>query len=179
MMKSIWPLIKITLLNTLLLLCFSFSCQKQAKRVFTEEDAKVLMDQYMETMNRTDLDLVDEIIAPEFVIRSPLFPEPIKGIEGYKALVTNTSKTFSDFSATIEEVVVKGDKIWSRFSMEGINTGPLGDIPATGKKFHVSGLAITRVVNGKIVEDDTFWNVLDFYQQLGFTLTPPQEQSEQ
>jgi hypothetical protein len=29
------------------------------------------------------------------------------------------------------------------------------------------------VANGKIVEDETFWNVLDFYQQLGFTLTPP------
>jgi hypothetical protein len=35
-------------------------------------------------------------------------------------------------------------------------------------------MAITRVADGKIVEDETFWNVLDFYQQLGFTLSPPQ-----
>lgn len=161
---------------TLVLLCFSFSCQQQAKKAITEEQAKVLMDRYMETMNEADLALVDEIIAPDFVIRSPFLPEPIVGIEGYKAVVTNTSNTFSDFKATIEELVVKGDKIWSRFTMTGINTGPLGELPATGKKFHISGLAITRVVDGKIAQDETFWNVLDFYQQLGFTLTPPQRQ---
>jgi steroid delta-isomerase-like uncharacterized protein len=159
----------------LILLCFSFSCQKQAKVAITEEQAKVLMDRYMETMNEADLALVDEIIAPAFVLRSPLLPEPIVGTEGLKALVTNTSNTFSDFNATIEELVVKGDMIWSRFTMTGINTGPLGELPATGKKFHITGLAITRVVDGKIAEDETFWNVLDFYQQLGFTLVPPQQ----
>jgi len=176
-MKCIWPIKRITLIITSFLLCFSFSCQQQAKDVFTEKEAKVFMDRYMQTMN--DFDLVDEIISPEFVLRTPFLPEPVVGIENYKALLTNTSNTFSDFNATIEEVIVKGNKIWCRFSMEGVNTGPLGDIPATGKKFHVTGLAITRVANGKIVEDETFWNVLGFYQQLGFTLTPPQEQSEQ
>jgi steroid delta-isomerase-like uncharacterized protein len=179
MKESVRLLTKIAFIFTLVLLGFSFSCQQQAKYVFTEKEAKVFMDRYMETMNRADLDLVDEIISPEFVLRTPLLPEPIVGIENYKTLVKNTSNTFSDFNAFIEDVAVKGDRIWSRFSMEGINTGPLGDIPATGKKFHVTGLAVTRVVDGKIIEDETFWNVLDFYQQLGFTLVPPQEQSEQ
>jgi len=179
MRESIRLLTQIAFVITLVLFCLFFSCQQQAKNAFTEKEAKVFMDRYMETMNEADLDLVDEIIAPEFVLRTPLLPEPVVGIENYKALVTNTSNTFSDFNATIEEVIVKSDKIWCRFSMEGINTGPLGDIPATGKKFHVTGLAITRVANGKIVEDETFWNVLGFYQQLGFTLIPPQEQSEQ
>lgn len=158
----------------IVLICSSFSCQQQEKNVFTENEARAFMDRYMETVNKADLDLVDEIIAPEFVLRSPFFPEPIEGIEGYKTLVTNTSNTFSDFNASIEELIIKGNKIWSRFSMTGINTGPLGELPATGKKFHISGLAITRVVNEKIVEDETFWNVLEFYQQLGFTLTPPE-----
>lgn len=58
--------------------------------------------------------------------------------------------------------------------MTATNTGPLGDLPPTGKTFHITGMAITRVADGKIVEDETFWNVLDFYKQLGFELTPPQ-----
>ncbi len=178
MTKFMWLDAK-TISMLLFLTCSCFSCQQQAKNAFTEKEAKVFLDRYMETMNRADLDLVDEIIAPEFVLRSPFFPEPIKGIEDYKALVTNTSKTFSDFNATIEEVVVKGDKIWGRFSMDGINTGPLGELPATGKKFHISGLAITRIVDGKIVEDETFWNVLEFYQQLGFTLAPPEGSTQE
>jgi len=160
-----------------LLLCFAFSCQQQPTEevadVITEEEAKVLLDRYMEIMNEGNLDLVEEIFDPEFVLRSPFLPEPLVGIEAFKALVKNNAISFSDFNGTIEELTVKGDKIWSRFTMTGTNTGPLGDLPATGKKFRVTGLAVTRVANGKIVEDETFWNILDFYQQLGFTLNPP------
>jgi len=166
--------IGIALVVSLILLILSFGCQQQAIVGITEEEAKVLMDRYMETMNKPNFDLIDEIFSPEFVLRTPVLPEPIEGIEGYKGFITNTVNTFSDFNVTIDELVVKGEKIWGRFTMTGINTGPLGELPATGKKFQITGLAITRVVDGKIAEDETFWNVLNFYQQLGFTLTPPQ-----
>lgn len=175
MIKSIRALKKVTYLITLFLIFFSLGCQQKPKDTLTETEAKVLLDRYMEIMNKTDLKLADKIISPEFVLHTPFFPEPLVGIENYKKLVINTSKTFSNFKATIDEVIVKGDKIWSRFSMEGVNTGAFGNVPATGKKFHVTGLAVTRVVDGKIVEDATFWDVLNLYRQLGFTLTPPQD----
>lgn len=145
----------------------------------TDEEAKVLMDRYMKTTTGANLAVVDEILDPEYVLRTPVSPEPIVGIEGYKSFTTSTANAFSDFNCTIEEIAVKGDNIWSRFTITGTNTGPLGVIPATGKKVKVSGLAITRVVNGKIVEDETFWNVLDLYQQLGFSLIPPRQESHQ
>jgi len=178
MIKSIWTPKKVTYLITLFLIFFSLGCQRQTKDALTEKEAKVLLDSYMDIMNNADLKLADKIISPEFVLITPLLPEPLAGIENYKKLVTNTSKTFSNFKAVIDEVTVKGDKIWSRFSMEGVNTGPLGGIPPTGKKFRVTGLAVTRVADGKIVEDETFWDVLSFYRQLGFTLTPPAVRNE-
>lgn len=156
------------------LICITYSCEQQSSDSLTEEDARFILEQYMETINSADLDLIDKIIDPDFELHSPFFPEPLKGIENYKAFVTNTANTFSDFNATIIDVVVKGDKVWGRFSMEGTNTGPLGNLPATGKKFHITGLAVSQIVNGKLVKDETFWNVLGFYQQLGFTLTPPE-----
>lgn len=176
MKKSITLHPAFTFFISLNLLCFFFSCQQHTINALTEKEAIILMEQYMETMNNADLELIDEIIAPEIVIHSPFFPEPIEGIENYKSLVINTSNTFSDFKVTIEEVTVKGENVWCRFSMEGINTGPLGDLPATGKKFHVKGLAITKVVDGMITEDNVIWNVWEFYQQLGFTLIPPANQ---
>ena len=179
MKESMRLLTKAAFVLTLVFLSFSFSCQKQAKEQITEKEAKVLMDRYMEATNKANLALIDEVCNPDFVLHTPASPKPIVGIEGYKAFVTNTSKAFSDFNCTIEELVVKGDRIWSRFTITGTNTGPLGEIPATGKKFKVYGLAITRVANGKIVEDETFWNVLDLYQQLGFTLVPPKGMNRQ
>ena len=95
-----------------LLICFISSCTQQSSNSLTESEAKIILDRYMETINGADLDLIDEIIAPDFELHSPFFPEPLKGIENYKAFVKNTSQTFSDFNAVIEEVVVKGDKVW-------------------------------------------------------------------
>jgi len=162
---SIFPLI--------LLLCFTFSCQKQVEEGITEEEAKVLLDGLMEIMNERNLALVEEILDPECVLRYPILPEPLVGHEALKTLAKNNAISFPDFNGKIDELVVKGDKIWCRYTMTGTNTGPFGELPPTGKTFRITGLAITRVANGKIVEDETFWNVLDFYQQLGFTLTPP------
>lgn len=158
----------------LLVLCLASGCQQQPTETMTEQEAKALLDRYMEIFNKSNLALADEVFHPEFVLKTPLLPEPLVGIEAFKDLVTNNAVAFPDFNGTIEEVVVKGDRIWSRFTMAGTNTGPLGKLPPTGKKIHVTGMAITRVVDGKILEDQTFWNVLDFYQQLGFKFLPPQ-----
>jgi predicted ester cyclase len=132
----------------------------------------------MQTVRNVDTTLVDEILHPDCVLRYPLLPEPIKGIDAYKKFIKGTAITFSDFNGVVEEVNVKGDRIWCRYSMSGINTGPLGDIPATWKKFQVTGMAITRIVEGKIIEDETYWNALSLYQQLGFELLPPKTKSK-
>jgi predicted ester cyclase len=50
----------------------------------------------------------------------------------------------------------------------------LEELPATGKKIHMSGIYIYLIANGKIAEEWTYFNLLSYYQQLGFTLTPPQ-----
>jgi steroid delta-isomerase-like uncharacterized protein len=151
------------------------SCQPK-KQTLTDEEAKILLNRFMETVTNTDTTLAKELLHPECEFRYPLLPEPIKGIDGYKAFIKNIPNIFSDFNAVIEEVNVKGDVIWCRYSMEGIHSGPLGDIPATNKKFEITGMAMTRLQDGKIIEDETFWNALSFYQQLGFSLSPPIEE---
>ncbi len=154
------------------------SCQPRDDQSLTEEEAIVILNKLMATMSNADTTLAVEILHPDCELRYPLLPEPVKGIEACKKLIINTSNTFSEFKGSIEEVNIKGDKIWSRFTMSGINTGPLGKIPATGKKFQITGMAITTIKDGKIIEDETYWNVWNFYQQLGFTLTPPKAKTD-
>ena len=89
-------------------------------------------------------------------------------------MVTNTAVIFPDIHAEINDIVIRGDELWGRFTLSGTNTGPIGELPPTGKTFQISGLAITTVADGMIISDETQWNVLDMFQQLGFTLVPPQ-----
>jgi steroid delta-isomerase-like uncharacterized protein len=164
---------KKTFLFLIPILVLVLSCQPTKEQVVTEDEAADLLNRFMETVTKTDTTLAQELLHPDCVFRYPLLPEPIKGIDGYKAFIKSVPNIFSEFTAVIEEVNVKGDKIWCRYSMSGINSGPLGGIPATGKKFKITGMAITRLKEGKIIEDETYWNALSFYQQLGFSLSPP------
>ena len=162
----------------ILALALMLACQQKENQSLTEEEAIVILNKLMETMSNADTTLAVEILHPDCEFRYPAFPEPAKGLDACKKLIISTSNTFSEFKGTIKEVNIKGDRIWSRYSMSGINTGPLGQIPATGKKFQITGMAITRIKDGKIIEDETYWNVWDFYNQLGFTLLPPQKEGE-
>ena len=78
---------------------------------------------------------------------------------------------------TFDEIIVKDNKIVTRWASTGTQTGalsmPFGELPATGKTIQVSGMALNSVENGKAVEEIVVFNVLEMLQQLGFTLTPP------
>ena len=154
------------------------SCQPKEVQSLTEDQARVILNKLMETMSKADTSLAVEILHLDCELRYPLLPEPARGIEACKKLIVSTSNTFSEFKGLIKEVNIKGDRIWSRYTMSGINTGPLGQLPATGKKFQITGMAITRIKDGKIIEDETYWNVWDFYKQLGFKLLPPKREDE-
>lgn len=157
----------------LALLFLAVGCQQQEAGGISEEEAKALMDDYVKIFNKKNLALIDEVFDINFELKSPVLPEPLIGTAELKNFVASTAVSFPDFHITIEDMLVDGDRIWSRFTITGTNTGRLAEIRATNKSFKIAGLAMTHVQNGKIVKDETFWNALDLYQQLGFILLPP------
>ena len=170
----------ITIIPLVFLLCFTFSCQQQVEEGITEEEAKAQMDRVLELWNEGNLALVEEIYAPEIVSHSSSsYYEDIVGFDGVKNRITSARTVFPDFNLTIEEIIVKGDKIVARWTYTGTNTGPNDELPPTGKKVRISGITMVQVVNGKCVEERIIADNLDLYLQLGFTLTPPQPPAPQ
>ena len=55
------------------------------------------------------------------------------------------------------------------------NTGPLGDIPATGKAVQVPFLAIFRIESGKIAELWAEWDNAAMLSQMDLFPPPPAE----
>jgi len=174
MKKSTRLLTKATQVLILILLCLTFSCQQLGKEAITEEEAKTLIERELEIWNEGNLALVDELFAPDFVLQPVDISEDIVGIDAFKELVTGRRTMYPDFNVTVEEIIVKDDKIVARWTVTGTNTGPMGDLPPTGKKVRFSGVTIFRVVNGKFVEKWTYCNDAAVLRQLGYTITPPQ-----
>jgi steroid delta-isomerase-like uncharacterized protein len=162
------------------LLCFTFGCQ-QGEEGITEEEAQTFTYRVLEMWNEPNLNIADEIYAQEIVRHDSGIPEAIVGLENVKKYLENLFTAFPDLNLTIDEMIVAGNKGIQRWTMTGTNTGPMGDMPPTGRNVRFSGVSVGHFVNGKLVEIWDFYNALDMMQQLGFTLTPPQppEQPEQ
>ncbi len=181
MKKSILLWTKTTYVATfiLFLLCLTFSCQQQVEEGITEEEVQNLVERELGIYNEGNLALADEIIAPDYVEHTAGFPEDVVGIEAFKDSVTNLRTDYPDFNVTVEETIVKGDRIVSRWIVTGTNTGTTGDLPPTGKKIRIEGVNILRIVDGKVVERWTYYNQAAVLIQLGFTITPPTIEGEE
>ncbi|MFP4082346.1 MAG: ester cyclase [Candidatus Aminicenantes bacterium] len=168
---------------SVLLLCFALSCQQPAEEGITEEEAKSIGDIYTKSRNEINLALLDEIYSPDVVVHDCSAPEDIIGLDALKAYYSNTHQAIPDLNATIDEIIIDGDKIVWTWTFMGTQSGvfhtPLGDIPPTGNKVKFSGVAIDRLEEGKIVEEWVYFNLLDVLMQLGFTLNPPQSPETQ
>lgn len=131
------------------------------------DDLKAISRQVTEIFNTGDVDLADEIIAEDYIGHDPSSPVPIEGREAFKAQVAGYKAAFSDLTLTIEDEIAEGDLVVTRWTATGTHDGELFGIPATGTIATSTGISISRVAGGKIVEDWTNWDALGLMQQLG------------
>ena len=158
------------------LIAGTICCQEE---IDNEKEKKVLADKYVEAWNEGNLSLFDEHLSPEIVRHTVDIYEDIMGIEAFKEHVTLQWTSYPDFNVTLNELIIKGDKMVGRWTVTGTNTGPYGELPPTGKKVKFSGVEVSHVVDGKIVEQWVYYNQTVIFTQLGFTITPPETQKKQ
>ncbi len=134
------------------------------------EDNKALVRRAIEEgWNQGNVALIDELDAPNFIHHDPDFPN-FQTREDYKQWVTEARNAFPDLHLTIDDMIAEGDKVVTRWTFRGTNTGDMVSpmhIPATGKQVTVTGITIDRFANSKFVEDWHQGDIMGFMQQLG------------
>ena len=135
------------------------------------EENKAVVRRIFEAFNKGDLDAFDELIAADGVnhaLPPGLPPEP----EGTKAFLGMFLSAFPDLQMTVEDQIADGDKVATRWTSTGTQTGELMGIPATGKQVTVTGMDIHRIAGGKQVEHWGEFDQMAMMQQLGVIPTP-------
>ena len=135
-----------------------------------EQNKEVVRRFIMEPLSGRNVDLADEVLAPNYVNR-------LTGADlaGFKTMLTGMSKALSDVRIESEDLVAEGDSVVARWKMEATHTGSLMGEEPTGKRVSSRGLTYYRVANGQIVEDDPISSP-DLLQLLGISLpTQPQQ----
>ena len=119
----------------------------------SEEENKALARHLMEAVwKQGALDVVDEILTPDFVDHS-LLPGQASSREGYKQSAAEFYAAFSFADFIIESQIAEGDKVVTRFSTRCIQRGEFLGVPPSGEVGTYSTIRINRIVEGKITDE--------------------------
>ena len=127
-----------------------------------------LIQRLEDAMNSRELELLDDIVAEDFVRHCQATPDfDVRSREDFKEFLRQNTASFSDNVQTFVQVVVEGDRagIWTTY--EGTQDGPLGPIPPTGRKVSFDFGGIFRVEDGKLAELWVTWDNMTIMGQLG------------
>lgn len=120
-----------------------------------------------ELYTRGDLSVAEELYSAKYIRHDPATPDVGTGLSGIKQVVNTYRTAFPDLELTVEDMVAEGDKVLGRWSARGTHRGELQGIAPTGKRFEIAGLTLMHIVDGRIVEEWTHWDVPGMLQQLG------------
>jgi steroid delta-isomerase-like uncharacterized protein len=122
---------------------------------------------WVDGLNRADVSAADKTFAPNAVIHINGSPEPNLIVAGFKQMVAGLLAAIPDLHFTIEDQIVAGNKVATRWVAQGTNSAPFGNAPATGRRVRVNGLILDRVADGKVDERWEQWDQMGMLQQLG------------
>lgn len=111
---------------------------------------KQIVRRFFEEVVGGNLDLVEELIAPNCVIHGAT--NDFRGVEAVRQNLSRQKITFEGWTARIIFQVAEGDTVASHINLTGRHVGEILGVAATGNDVAFTGMFFDRVVDGKIVE---------------------------
>jgi len=124
-----------------------------------------------EVLNQGKVDTAGQFFWEDMVEQVPL-PGQGPGLEGLKDALRGLRSAFPDMHWSVEEQIVEGDKVLSRFEWKGTHRGLFLGVLATDRPVSVWGMVIDRFEGGKIKETRIIMDTLGLMMQLGMVLPP-------
>ena len=165
-------LISVIAFSTLLLTaCASKEKAEADKADPVAANIKMYTHVWEEIMNKGKIELLNDSNFTKDV-RFHMKPADVVGIDSAKAYYGQFLTGFSNIVFTMKDVFGQGDKLVKHWNFKGTHTGLFFGIPATGKAVDIDGATIVKMSNGKIAEEQDFFDNMDFMMQLGLVPAP-------
>ena len=132
----------------------------------TSEQNKKIVRRLFEEPWKGNLAVVKELVASDYIGHDPANPKPLRGPEDVKKFISTYREAFPDARVMVEQQLAEGDLVATRWSARGTHEGELMGVRPTGKQVTVSGLTISRLEGGKVVEEFQNWDTFGMMRQL-------------
>jgi steroid delta-isomerase-like uncharacterized protein len=133
----------------------------------TEENKALVRRLWEEVLNKRNLEVADELLAPGSVNHEAPAGRTHEGPESLKQVVGMLTSAFPDHHTIVEDIIAEGDKVMVRTTFSGTHQGPFMGIPPTGKRFSQQQIHVVRIVDGKATEHWAVRDDISMMQQLG------------
>ena len=137
------------------------------------EENKALVRELLAGADAVREQVLDDVLDADYDDHNPPpFQGPRTGVAGAHDAWKFAVGAFSDWSHEVHAQYADGDVVITRLTGRGKHTGDFLGLPATGRDVTMDGIAIHRVVDGKVVEH---WGQVDaagLLMQMG-AIPPP------
>ena len=144
-----------------------------APKSTTEARMREVADATYQGWNDHDIDTIVEYLTDDIVWKDPSLTEPLHGKEAVAADLKDTFAAFPDLRFKEEDFHTFCDTTQGlcvvTWTLMGTMTGSFQTtgLPATGRPVRASGVLVNRFRDGLVAEYTSYFDSLDFMQQLG------------
>jgi len=136
-----------------------------------DKNIKMYSNVWDEIINNGNLDLFNEDNFDKDITLI-MSPENVVGIDAAKDFYANYITGFSNIEFTILDVFGQDDKLVKHWNFKGTHSGDFFGIPATGNTVDIDGTTLVMMKDGKIAQEQDFFDNMIFLQQLGILSSP-------
>jgi steroid delta-isomerase-like uncharacterized protein len=133
------------------------------------EENKALVRRWFAELDRRNFAIIDELIPEDYLDHNPPLPDLPPGREGVRQASLQLAAAFPDAVHVLEDQVAEGNKVMTRLTSRATFIGEILGFQPTGKIVQVSGIAVHRVVDGRLVEHWAHMDMAGFMEQIGGT----------
>ena len=130
----------------------------------SQENKEIVRRMFDEAFNKGSMNLVNEVIAPDYIDHSPI-PAPGPGPEGFAKRISALRAAFAQ-EAVFGVFLAEDDLVAFTWTFNGIHNGTFVGVPATGRQVSLSGINVERLKNGKIVEHWSHFDLAGLMKQI-------------
>lgn len=137
----------------------------------TEQNKEHIRRYFDEIVSKGNLAAIPDFVAPEIIFWGPYTSDPILGIKRFTELIAMLQAAFDDFQISMDELVVEGDTVATRWTATGVHRGEFMGTGPSGEPFRFTGTGFYRMRDGKIFEAWSLNNSVEVIRQLRSTPT--------
>lgn len=132
---------------------------------------KALVRRYLsEVLSAGRLELLDDLLSPDFVDSTPGAPRDVRGPELVRTAQRRAREIFPEVEYKVEDLIAEGDKVVARYTVRATSRST-GSSP--GRPIEVTGITVFRIAEGQIRETWIVNDQVEMFLQLGYTLEAP------